>query len=340
MSPPRPAAATLRPGTRAPVELNELAAEAGAARGDVRRSLELAERWGTRLPAPGQGRTAHLWEALATLGAVDLTVARAVEPHLDALAILDEPRAGTWGVWAAEGPGARLRAEPTAHGCALSGRKPWCSLAADLSHALVTAWVDDERRQLFEVELRQPGVTVVDTPWVARGLSAVRSTAVDFVDATATPVGEPGWYLRRDGFAWGGIGVAAIWYGGSVGLARRLWQQAAQRELDQVGQLHLGRVDAALSAASSVLLAAAGAVDAGQAVGDAGALAAARVRQVVADAAETVLLSADHALGPGPLATEDEHAARVADLRLYLRQHHAERDTAALGRQVSEASPW
>jgi alkylation response protein AidB-like acyl-CoA dehydrogenase len=337
---PRPAAATLRPSRRPHDELTELAADAGDARGDVRRSLELAERWGKRLPAPGQGRTVHLWEALATLGAVDLTVARVVEPHLDALAILGQPRGGTWGVWAAEGPGVRLRAEPAEGGVLLDGRKPWCSLAADLSHALVTAWVDDERRQLFEVDLRQSGVTVAELPWVARGLSAVRSTAVDFTAATAAPVGDPGWYLRRDGFAWGGIGVAAIWYGASVGLARRLWQQAAERELDQVGQLHLGRVDAALTSASSVLLATAESIDDGRIAGDAAALAAARARQVVADAAETVLLSADHALGPAPLATEDEHAGRVADLRLYLRQHHAERDTAALGRLVSGVSPW
>jgi alkylation response protein AidB-like acyl-CoA dehydrogenase len=340
MSLPRPAAATLRPGQRPHDELTELAADAGDARGDVRRSLELADRWGKRLPAPGAGRTVHLWEALATLGATDLTVARVVEPHLDALAILGQPRGGTWGVWAAEGPGVRLRAEPTPDGYALTGRKPWCSLAADLSHALVTAWVDDEHRQLFEVDLRQPGVTAVDTPWVPRGLGAVRSSPVDFEGAAAAPVGEPGWYLRRDGFAWGGIGVAAIWYGASVGLARRIWQQAAERQLDQIGQLHLGRVDAALTSASTVLLSTAESIDGGRIEGEAAALAAARVRQVVADTAESVLLSADHALGPAPLATEDEHAARVADLRLYLRQHHAERDTATLGRLVSGASPW
>ena len=60
-------------------------------------------------------------------------------------------------------------------------------------------------------------------------------------------------------------------------------------------------------------------------------LTALRVRQVVADSAETVLAAVDHALGPAPLTSEEEHAGRVADLRVYLRQHHAERDTAALG---------
>ena len=115
MSPPRPAAATLRPGHRPHDELTELAADADDARGDVRRSLELAERWGKRLPAPGQGRTAHLWEALATLGAVDLTVARVVEPHLDALAIL--------GAAARAGPGECGRPRVPASASGRSRRK-------------------------------------------------------------------------------------------------------------------------------------------------------------------------------------------------------------------------
>ena len=84
---------------------------------------------------------------------------------------------------------------------------------------------------------------------------------------------------------------------------------------------------------------AAAAVDAGAADGAAGALLALRVRQVVADAAETVLGTVEHALGPGPLALEPDHAARVADLRLYLRQHHAERDTAALGGAAGRTLP-
>ena len=42
---------------------------------------------------------------------------------------------------------------------------------------------------------------------------------------------------------------------------------------------------------------------------------------------------------PDP-AFEDEHATRVSDLRVYVRQHHAERDTAALGRAAARDQPW
>jgi hypothetical protein len=53
-----------------------------------------------------------------------------------------------------------------------------------------------------------------------------------------------------------------------------------------------------------------------------------------------VLERVGHALGPAPLARDERHARRVADLQLYLRQHHAERDEAALGRAVLDLAEW
>lgn len=309
---------------------------------------------------PGAGRTRERWAALATLGAVDLTVARVAEPHLDALAILAEsahpsmaeivPAGSTWGVYAAESAAVRVRARQTGGGDGaapdswqLDGTKPWCSLAEVVDRALVTAWIDDDQRGLFAVSLRQPAVSVEPGGWVSHGLSKVDSTPTRYESAGATLLGAPGWYLERDGFAWGGIGVAAIWYGGAVGIARRLRRQASDREPDQIGWAHLGTVDAALHAARAVLLESADTIDSGRASGPSGALLALRVRQVVADVVETTIRVADHALGPGPLALEAEHAARVSDLRVYVRQHHAERDAAALGRATlsdAEERPW
>ena len=50
-----------------------------------------------------------------------------------------------------------------------------------------------------------------------------------------------------------------------------------------------------------------------------------------------IIQRAGHSLGPAPLAMNDEHARRVADLTVYLRQHHAERDQAAAGRAVVDS---
>ncbi|MBD8205844.1 acyl-CoA dehydrogenase [Microbacterium sp. CFBP 8790] len=297
--------------------------------------------WATGVPRPAS--VAATWELLASVAARDVAAARVLEPHLDALAILDEAAAagsaldvepsGSWGVFAAEGPGMRLDARQDAGTWTLHGTKPWCSLAADLDQALVTAWVDDERRQLFALDLRGPAVRARSGPWHARGLDRVVSAPIDVDGATARPVGEPGWYLRRPGFAHGGVGVAACWWGGALPLRDALAAAARGERADQLARTHLGRADVALWAARAVLtetatvFAAGGAASAG--------LRAARARSVVADAVETTLAEAAHALGPSPLVADEAHARRVADLQVYVRQHHAARDLAKIGGDVA-----
>ena len=43
---------------------------------------------GKRAPQAGEGRTRELWDLLAAVAALDVSAARMLEPHLDALAIL------------------------------------------------------------------------------------------------------------------------------------------------------------------------------------------------------------------------------------------------------------
>lgn len=355
--------------------LAHLAEAAWAVDGNAERAIRFAVTEAAALPQPGSGRTVALFDALASVAAADLTAARVLEAHTDALAILQQAPGGlapanpaapgltntgstSWGVFAAEGPGQRVDASRTAAGWQLTGRKPWCSLAGSLSHALVTAHTTPEvgqpaRRRLFAVDLADPGITVQEDAWFATGLVEVTSGPVDFAAVAAVPVGDDGWYLTRPGFSWGGIQVAACWWGGAVGVARHLrraaeqrgtaQQRAAeQREPDQILLAHLGAVDLALVAAGAALFDAAAAIDRGEAVGDAGALLAARVRGLVARTVDEVLGRVGHALGPAPLALDARHSRRVADLGLYVRQHHAERDDAALGGRLlaGEASPW
>ena len=92
-----------------------------------------------------------------------------------------------------------------------------------------------------------------------------------------------------------------------------------------------------LHASEAVLVDAAALIDAGQAGGSAGQVLDLRVRAAVADAVERTIRQVGHALGPAPLAFDEEHARRVADLELYVRQHHGERDLARLGAAVLAA---
>lgn len=307
-------------------------------------------------PFPASGSTIELWELLATLAVHDLAVARAVEPHLDALAILAQadlaavlgaPVLGrTWGVFAAEGPGAALTATQSRTGWTLSGIKPWCSLADRLDAALVTAALPDGERQLFAVDLRGPGIELGREVWVSRGLAEIPSVSITLHEVDAEPVGAPGWYVARPGFSWGAMGVAACWYGGAVGLGRSVWAAVSPRADQDLLMMYLGRVDERLESARRALVLAAEQVDAAARCDEpdrsVARLEAKRVRAAVARACEEVLDVSAHALGPAPLALDEDHAKRVVDLQVYVRQHHAERDLASLGRTLAGASepPW
>jgi len=337
----------------APVQLPSWARGVG---GDAELALTLAQQCGSLTPLPGSGATAERWEILATIAAQDVTAARVAEAHLDALAILVEAHldptrdlaplgtgpGSTWGVFAAEGAGVRVDAIQDPDGSwSLTGIKPWCSLADRLSHALITAHTDAGRRGLFAIALRDGTVDQIGPKWVSRGLQQVPSGSIELHSTSAIPIGADEWYLTRAGFAWGGAGVAACWFGGAVGLGRSIHTAASVRNPDQIGLAHLGAVDVALTGVRCVLAAAAGQIDDGRADGQDGVILAGRVRAAAAAAAEEVLARSAHALGPAPLAFDADHARRVADLQMYVRQHHAERDYATLGRAVLAARmPW
>ncbi|PNH83660.1 hypothetical protein CXZ05_12360 [Arthrobacter sp. AFG20] len=354
--------------------------------GDVPALLAIAQHAGRSAPKPGDGRTARLWELLASVAAVDVAAARVLEPHLDAGAILSQAGTpgsftGSWGVYAAEGPGTRLTAAPasataagrppagtepvgTSGGVRLTGSKPWCSLAQFVDHAVVTAHTEAGGRAAFAVDLRAAGVTCDVPEWTSRGLREIPSGTVHFDGVAAVPLGGDGWYFQRPGFAWGGMGVAACWLGGAVALGRHFeaaLQRGArsQREPDQVALAALGEVDRILTSTVQYLARAAEAVDAAEAGGGAqadpnsGAEAAdggtvggwsqattgavggwsetLRVRGTVAAAVERVQLLVSQNLGPGPLAFDERYGKCMADLSLYVRQHHATRDDAQLG---------
>ncbi len=60
--------------------------------------------------------------------------------------------------------------------------------------------------------------------------------------------------------------------------------------------------------------------------GEIGERAALTVRAAIDSAATEVIERVGRALGPAPLCNDRAHARRVADLGVYIRQTHAERD--------------
>ena len=323
-------------------DLRALSGRARGARGDLEKALALAADLGGELPVPARGDTLRLWESLATLGAADLTVARVVEPHLDALAILDEagrraqPVGAVWGVFAAEG-GERLRAASTddgavdAHGhqAVVLPRRPSHPRAGHGLGRRVPAWAlrggpRSSRRESPAGNAlggARPRPGAQHRPRVRRRAGPpARCRRGGTSSGRASPGVASAWPRSGTAQPW-------PWLDGcarprpTASLTRSRWPTSVPSTSRSPGH----EPSSSTRHRSWTAPGSRPRTPPGSPCGS--------VRSV-ADTVDEVLLRSGHALGPGPLATEGEHAGRVSDLALYVRQHHAERDAAALGRSV------
>lgn len=330
---------------------------------DLNRTLDAPEQLNVliragldRVPLPGSGATLLRWQALAAVAATDLSLAKLYEGHTDALAIFGElgvapdsaADSPSWCVWAAETPQGRSVID-TVPGASngeveLNGAKCWCSGVAGASDALLTAWHADGRGpQLVSVRLRLPGVRVSSAAWQAVGMAGSGSLDVAFEHASARMVGTLGAYLNRPGFWQGGAGIAACWYGGSLAIADVLRAAAIQGPAAARSPYRLaalGRVDVSLHATAALLREGAAWIDANPQA-DASAVAL-RLRLCAEETATLTLAEVGRALGATPFCRDARFARTAADLPVFIRQSHAERDLAALGARTNEggASPW
>ncbi len=299
------------------------------------------------LTEPGGGATLQRWHALADLGATDLAVAKLVEPHHDAASILKglglaAPRNGSlWAVWAAEPPFATVTGLLAGDDWHLCGTKAFCSGAMIVTDALISAEATDGPR-LFAVDVAaaRGSTLAVDEPtWTGGGMRSADTRTIHLTDVAAREVGPPGAYLDRPGFWHGAMGIAACWLGGAHAAVEPLRKAARQGRLDSHGLAHLGAVTASVEASWALLERTAHSVDADpndekhRSKRDALAL-----RTTVVGTVETVIRRVGRALGPGPLAFDAAHAQRIADLQVFIRQDHAERDLAELGALLADAT--
>ncbi len=295
------------------------------------------------IPLPGSGDTPRRWAALASWGRADLAVARLAEGHTDAVAILAEAGraaepSSLYGVWAARPGGRGARVRRSGGGLVLDGTVGFCSGAHLVDRALVVAdHPDGDGRVLVDVNVDPRWARPDPDSWPAAAMAAADTLDVHF---SALPVaaedilGPREWYVRRAGFSAGGGGVAAVWWGGAAGvLERAVTHLPTPPDAHQLA--HLGELNALLEAGDALLCRVAAAVDADPA-GD-HALRVAQVRCAVERVVREVLDRVPRMLGPAPLSRDAALARMLADLGIYVRQHHGERDHAALGSAVLAA---
>ncbi len=292
------------------------------------------------VPAPGRGSTPARWATLARWGRDDLAFARLAEGHVDALAILDEAGARSrpgarYGVWAARsgGTGADLEDRPGPGG-RLSGTVRFCSGAHRLDRALVVAQGPAGSR-VVDLALDDPRIRPVPGTWRSHGMAASDSADVELAGVPVTDaqlLGPPGFYTARTGFWWGGGGVAAVWLGGAAGVCDDLRAALGGGDPDPHQLAGLGALHTAVAAADALLSRTAAQIDADPCVPHRDAVWTARA--AAEHLCRTVLDAAPRLAGAATLTRDDRFADRLADLAVYSRQHHGDRDLADLGRAV------
>jgi alkylation response protein AidB-like acyl-CoA dehydrogenase len=288
------------------------------------------------LPLPGGGRTAQRHAALHEFGRQDLGLARLIEAHTDALAIVGEAgraaRPGNlYGVWASDGPSSLLTLSRSDDGTLrLNGTKRYCTGAPFLDAALVTAHQGEEIL-LLDVSANAKGLTVDASEWAAAAFSETLTASVACDNVTVREhdiVGGPNWYLTRPGFWHGALGPAACWAGGASGLVD------AARELnrrDPHSRAQLGALEAADWGLRALLAQAGEEIDADpQDTAGQARRRALMVRHLIERMCTDVLDRFGRATGPQLLAFDARIAQRYSELTLYIRQCHAERDLAGI----------
>lgn len=301
------------------------------------------------LPLPGAGRTRARWEALTRWAQWDLSLARLAEGHTDAIAILAEldspdsrepPAGGGDPLWGSLGgraarlhiggaPGAR-RVASVGGETVLLGRPGLHARPRERPRGDVAASV----RRRGRAAGRRSAAGQLARP----GHGGQRHTGRDLRRRLGRPArragrlrGAPRIPPRRDR-------RRRVLARGARAVARTLLAASRKWDLGPHALAHLGAVDARLATVDALLDRVAAAVDADPDDKDGVAhLRAMRVRAAVEDAADDVLRRVGRALGATPLGHDAVHARAVADLTVYLRQHHAERDLADLGRAASAA---
>ncbi|MEO6397121.1 MAG: acyl-CoA dehydrogenase, partial [Tepidiformaceae bacterium] len=289
---------------------------------------------------PGCGATWSRFRRLAEIAAEDLSLARLAEGHSDALAIFAEAGIETaaesplYGVWVAGFPLASTSADAP---LTIEGRRAYCSGSDVVNRALVTAACDGQGVGLFEIEAQGPGVAIDANSWEAVGMAATRSHSIDFQSVQPLrQVGLAGFYEERPGF-WNGSGnVAACWYGGALGLARGVMSRSSGASGQRV---LLAEVAVTLNQMQTVLAAAARTIDAcPEAPAEERELRALCLRDMVYRGCLGVLAAAAE-LGGTEKSTHDAgQARRLADLPVYLRQHHPMVDRERIG-QLLDSPP-
>ncbi|MEM9691323.1 MAG: hypothetical protein AAGA56_02155 [Myxococcota bacterium] len=258
----------------------------------------------------------------------NVSLARLLEGHADACAILreagDEPTPRLlYAIWASRGTlsWAKDDGVPTYQ---IYGEKPFCSGATIVDRALV--YVDDVSA-LVHIDPGSDGFDFTEDDWRTFALEDTRTWRLKAEGGMVIDlIGGRDWYFRRKGFWPGALAPAACWAGAALGLVDCVRNRPPRDAHDRA---QLGALRALEWELTTVLHAAAREVESG-AADDGYHSTAVCLRHVVERVCKEAIERCCRLGGPRAMAGTPGFLRRLSELRLYLGQHHGDRDLADL----------
>lgn len=299
-----------------------------------------------KVPPMGTGLSIGRLRFLSTVARRDLGLARLIEGHLDATQILHEAGSPAehgklYAIWASGGPAdttALVEGGANDGKASLTGSKPFCSGSDLVDRALIYVYPAE---QLVDVNVRWAGsrdlLNFEAGQWSSTAFAQTHTWTVSFkglaVDES-NRIGGHKWYFNRAGFCLGAFAPAACWAGGAMGLVDSVRQRTLKDGHDRA---HLGAMVSSVCSMDAMLAWAADQIDTDP-DNIAGSMfpTALLARHHIERACTEIMDRFGRTLGPRPFAFESVTARRIAELTLYIRQCHAERDLEELGHYLEK----
>ena len=285
--------------------------------------------------------------ALVAVAEADLSVARLVEGHVNALRLLElfggAPLPGlVYGVW-----GADAQPPVSSDGNRLSGAKRYASGLGIVDQAVVTVGAGAACR-LALVDVTDPDRHRLDA-WNMTGMQDTVSGEIDLTGLSAVWLGGPGDYFREPHFLGGVWRIAALQLGGTLGLLgaardvlRARGHLEAEAQVARLGPL-AGRAMAAFGLVERAARMAEG--PEGRTDPDRAVMLSLQGRLLTEELAQDTVAAVERSVGLTHFESGAETGRRARDLATYCRQ--AARDAfeqkagrIALGRAGPLSALW
>ncbi len=280
---------------------------------------------------------------LREVAAVDLSLGRLIEGHVNALSLIeiyadaglrasaarDAAQGHLFGVWGADAAPA-VQAERNL----LTGAKRYASGLGAVSRAVVSA-ATPEGQRLFVIAADDTA-RQDQSSWDMSGMQQSHSGRFDCDGLTGRPLGPPDIYTREPHFVGGTWRIAAVTLGATIGLIDRASRVLASRDhLDSEAQLLrlgplAGRVVAAWPAIERAGRIASG--PEGAAAPERAAALSVSMRLLTEDLGQDAIAAIERSVGLQMFAATDPVGAAARDLACYMRQAARDAFTLTTGR--------